>query len=175
MNDSNVFHILSPQSIQQTLTIMAAQQCRSSPSLTSWMIHTRPPPWTRGGTLDLVASHSHWIAVTVALPFHPATATRTWTTSWVPMGFLFPAPSAPTNTPPSATTPLNTPAALTTYREATRDSACVSAWLCHRMQSRPALRQCQTSPSLKRDQQGRTHAAMMGAAWWRAITGAVRR
>lgn len=97
-------------------------------------------------------------------------------TSWVQTVFLFRALSAPTSTPPSATTRPSTPAASTTSR-ATRDSACASASPCPHTLSRPARHWHQpwTRPSLKPDQHDRTHAAATAPAWWRVTTGAARR
>lgn len=114
----------SPQSTRPTPTTTAVQRSRSSPSLTSWRTPTPPPPWTRAGTLDSAASRSHWTAASAAPRCLPATATRTWTTSWVQTDFLFPGPSVPTSTRPWATIPASARAAWTATPAATRGSAC---------------------------------------------------
>lgn len=165
---------LSSQSILPTLTTTAVHQSRSSLSLTLWRTRTPTPPWTHGGTLDSAASHSHWNAVTAVHLSHRATAIRIWTSSWVLMVSHSPAPSALTNTRPSATTLPRKPAALTASR-VTRDLVCVWASPCHLTPSIPVHLRQQTPPSHRPDRLDPTLVTTTGQAWWEVIMEAVKR
>lgn len=177
---------LSLQCTRPTRTITAVRCRTTSPSLTLGTTPAPPPLLTLAVTPVSAVSPSRWSAATGGRRCRPATAARTWTTSWAPMGCHCRAHSARPSSPPSATTRRQRrPAAWTTCRPATtRGLVCASAWPRHPMPSGQGRHRCHrhrrcrqpTAHSLRHAPWwGPTTAASTAPASWRATTVAVKR